>query len=263
VGILLQSVNTGLLSTLQPCESNSINAFALSGPKALLTAVLELGLPDTVERDDVLHGFRYGTDSLMDLTTAQTFLPDENEKLQASPEIVPQTLGQVAVLRYERLVERLNQRLLDLQATGQPEIPRLVGHTRRLLNPPRDSWNATPPSFLETGSKTNGVGLVLHGEPYASYTLLRPFNLTSNWNTNITNLRSADSSVGVIDPPLPNPVEPQRYYRAVQPVPSPQGNRDDPLRDRLGAAAAGFVVVAGGDGEGTFAKVIQNLLLAP
>lgn len=222
VGNLFQSVNSTLLATLQPFGSSSTNAFALSGPKALLTAVLELGLPYTLERDDVLHGFLYGNESLVDLTTAQTFLQDENEKLQASPETMPQTLGQVAVLRNQRFVERLNQRLLDLQATGQPEIPRLVGHTLRLLNLLRDSWNATPPSSLEIGSKTNGVGLVLYGEPYARYSVQQSSNLanpTSWTNTSITDLRSADSPLGTVTTILPITGEPACYYRAAQPVP--------------------------------------------
>jgi hypothetical protein len=133
---------------------------------------------------------------------------------------MPQSLGQVAVLRNQRFVERLNQRLVDLQATGQPEIPRLVGHTLRLLNLLRDSWSATPPSALEIGSKPNGVGLMLCGEPYARYTLLQSSNLTTSWTTTITNLRSADSPLGGnVTTILPITGGPARYYRAAQPVP--------------------------------------------
>ncbi len=212
---LLHGANTNLLATLHGGGANNAAAVALSGPKALLTAVLELGLSYTLERDDVLHGFIYGGESLMDLPNAQTFLQD-----QANPETKPQALTDVALLRFQRFQTRLNQRLADLQATGQPEIPRLVGHTLRLLDLLRDSWSATPPSSLEVARKTNGVGLVLYGEPYARYTLLQSSNLTSGWtSTSITNLRSADSPFGPVDPPLPNPVEPQRYYRAVQLVP--------------------------------------------
>ena len=45
-------------------------AIELSGSKALIQSVLELGMPYTMERDDVLHGFFYGTEALTDLEIA-------------------------------------------------------------------------------------------------------------------------------------------------------------------------------------------------
>jgi alpha-tubulin suppressor-like RCC1 family protein len=101
----------------------------LSGAKALLAAVLELGMPYTLERDDVLHGFLYGSESLVDLDASRTFLEAENVRQQAAPDSPPVLLPDVAVLRYQRLADRLNLCLTNLAATGQPEIPRLVGHT--------------------------------------------------------------------------------------------------------------------------------------
>jgi len=216
---MLRAANEHVLTNLALAGTFRMAGTELSGPKALLTAVLELALPYTLERDEGLHGFLYGSEPLMDLSLAEAFLQDEITKLQAQPEARPQGLAETAALRYQRFAQRLNERLLDLQANGQPELPRLVGHTLRLLNLLRDSWSATPPSSLEIGSRTNGVGLVLYGEPYARYTLLQSSNLTSWTSTSITNLRSADSPIGIIDPTLPNPVEPQRYYRAVQPAP--------------------------------------------
>ena len=94
----------------------------------------------------------------------------------------------------------------------------MVGHTLRLLNLLRDSWSATPPpSALEIGRAPNGIGLALHGEPYARYTLQQSSNLTAWTDTPITNLRSADSPIGLVRTNVPTTPAPQRYYRAVQP----------------------------------------------
>src|SRR5690242_20869500 len=59
--------------------------------------------------------------------------------------------------RYLRFQDRLNQCLTNLQATGQPEIPRLVGHTLRLLNLLSDAWappTNSPPPALEDRKST-------------------------------------------------------------------------------------------------------------
>ncbi len=61
----------------------------------------------------------------------------------------------------------------------------------------------------------------LYGEPYARYTWQQSSNLNLPlWtDTTITNLRSADSPLGMIRTNLPTTGGPQRYYRAVQPLP--------------------------------------------
>ena len=86
-------------------------------------------MPYTLAHDGVLHGFLYGSESLADTGAATTFLQNQNVELQASPNAVPPALEEVAALRYLRFQDRLNQGLNNLQATGQPEIPSLVGQT--------------------------------------------------------------------------------------------------------------------------------------
>jgi hypothetical protein len=214
VGNFLVGANNTVLTNLD--LDLHASAADLSGAKALLTAVLELGMPYTLERDEVLHGFLYGSESLVDLDASRTFLQAENAKLLANPDAKPQALTEVAVLRYQRFAERLTARLNDLQATGQPEIPRLVGHTLRLLNLLRDSWSTVPPPALEIGRETNNtLGLVLYGEPYAHYTLQYRDNLNvPGWTAaTVTNLHSEQLVTS-------NSVSgPSRFYRAILPVP--------------------------------------------
>jgi len=104
-----------------------------------------------------------------------------------------------------------------VQTSGQPEIPRLVGHTLRLLNLLRDSWSRTPPSALEIVGRTNGLDVVVYGEPYQRYRLQHMPSLTTGWtDTTITNLRSADSPLGTTSASLPIIGDPQHFYRAAQ-----------------------------------------------
>jgi hypothetical protein len=186
----------------------------------LLAAVLELGLPYTMEQNDILHGFIYGSESLVDLSVAQTFLQGQNTKLQV-PGAIPQKLVDVAVQRNQLFGARLDARLADIAATGQLEIRRLVGHTLRLLNLLRAAWTApanSPPSTLETSRQTNGLGIVLYGEPYAHYTLQQSSNLINWASTSIANLRSADSPIGMTNYTAPAALDAKGFYRAAQPV---------------------------------------------
>ncbi len=85
--------------THRPWGLNKIKAIAAgqpSGAKALLSAVLELGLPYTMERDDILHGFIYGSEALVDQNGAQTFLQSQISRLQTS-DAIPQPLASRAV----------------------------------------------------------------------------------------------------------------------------------------------------------------------
>ncbi|HLP78298.1 MAG TPA: hypothetical protein VK327_15440, partial [Candidatus Paceibacterota bacterium] len=213
VGHLFQTINRSVLTNLN-FDLHGV-ATEVSGSKALLTAVLELGLPYTLERDDVLRGFLYGSESLAGLEEARGFLQSENARLDAAPGSAPQTLMDISMLRYLRFGERLEQRLNDLAATGQPEIPRLVGHTLRLLNLLRDSWNTTPPSALEIDRGTNAPGIVLYGEPYAHYALQYSDALgVPAWVSGSgTNVHNEQRIV------LPVPSGQQRFYRAVLPIP--------------------------------------------
>jgi alpha-tubulin suppressor-like RCC1 family protein len=202
-GVVLTNLNLGLHSA----------GIELSGSKGLLQAVLELAMPYTLERDDVLHGFLYGSESLVDLDASRSFLEAENAKLNARPDSRPQTLGEIAALRFQRFNERLNARLNDLAAAGEPELPRMVGQTLRQLHLLRDAWASVPPPTLELDRATNNVQLLLYGEPYAHYTLQYRSSLSvPNWTTTVTNLHDEQFIT------LP-PSEPQRFYRAMLPLP--------------------------------------------
>jgi len=166
---ILAGVGRGLhdRGRLAPKEASAEVVIAALGKKSGV-------LPRRLERDDILRGFLYGSESLVDLGAANTFLQNQNTILQTTPNALAPALAEVAELRYQRFAERLTARLNDLQATGQPELPRLVGHTLRLLNLLRDAWTQpanSPPPALEIGRATNGLGVVLHGEPYAHYNL--------------------------------------------------------------------------------------------
>jgi hypothetical protein len=215
VGALIQSCNQNTLAELGRVGTLHSAAGELSGAKALLTAVLELGMPYTLERDDVLHGFLYGNESLVDTAAANTFLQKQNGTLQVTPDSPPPALTNVATLRFLLFQDRLAARLNDLQATGQPEIPRLVGHTLRLLNLLRDSWATVPPPALELGRETNTLRVLLYGEPYMRYTLQYRDSLSvPGWTTTTTtNWHNED----MIIPPVSG--SPQRFYRAMLPTP--------------------------------------------
>jgi phage gp45-like len=218
VGGLIQDCNSNTMEEFGRVGSLQAAGSELSGAKALHAAVLELGLPYTLERDDVLHGFLRGSEPLIDLAASRTFLERENARLHAAHDAAPQSLAEVAVLRYWRFAERLEARLNDLQATGQPEIPRLVDHTLRLLNLLRDAWTQpanSPPPALELWSIDSSPRLLLHGEPYTRYTLQYRDSLSvPGWNaTTVTNWRNEQ----IIAPPVSS--SPQRFYRALLPVP--------------------------------------------
>ncbi|MBE0545608.1 MAG: hypothetical protein IH623_30120 [Verrucomicrobia bacterium] len=219
VGPLIQSCNQNTLVKLAITGSDLENAGRqLSGAKALLSAVLELGMPYTLAHDGVLRGFLYGSEPLVDTGTATTFLQNQNAQLQASPKTAPQPLTVEGALRYVRFQDRLNQCLTNLQTTGQPEIPRLVGHTLRLLDLLSDSWTTpanSPPPVLKLSSQGNTPSLLLYGEPYMNYTLQYQDSLGApGWTTTtLTNLQDEQTII----PPFSG--GPQRFYRLMLPTP--------------------------------------------
>src|SRR5208282_54569 len=220
-----------VISLFQSCNQNTITdlgfggspldtaAGDLAGAKQLLAAVLQLGMPYTLEHDGVLHGFLYGSEGLMDSGGATSFLTGQNALLGATPYAPPQVFGDVAELRFQCFTNRLYQCLTNLQAIGQPEIPRLLGHTLRLLNLCADAYtpiNNTPPPALETLSVGNQPSLLLYGEPYVNYTLQSSGTLSSpNWvTTTLTNLVDGQTNA------MPVYRDTARFYRAVTVVPS-------------------------------------------
>ena len=222
VGYLFYSCNTNTISELAVTDTEGSvldkAAASLNGAKALLSAVLQLGMPYTLERDGVLHGFLYGSQSLMDSDAATTFLQNQNALLQATPNAAPQALEEVAPLAYLGFQNRLNLCLTNLQATGQPEIPRLVGQTLRLLNLLSHTWTPpanSPPPVLEISRQTNAPSLLLYGEPYVNYTLQYQDSLGApGWTTTpLTNLQDGQTII----PPLSGSA--QHFYRLMLPTP--------------------------------------------
>lgn len=190
------------------------SAIEMSGAKALLSAVAELSLPHTLERDDVLRGFLYGSDCLADLDTARVFLESEWADLGDMPTFPgPYSVADVAVLRYLRFSERYAARLNDLAAEGRPELPRLVAHTLRLLQSMRDSWGPPPPPVLELRSESNALRLTLYGEPSVGYQVLCCDHLNEPIWQSILDLRNEET----VAPPLSGGL--QRFYQAVLPTP--------------------------------------------
>ena len=209
----LWAVNDLVRTNLNLASELRDSAAELSGSKALFQAVLELAMPYTLERDDVLHGFLYGSEAIADLNAVDQFLDTENAKRMGMADAIPQEMTEVALLRYLRFRERLDARLNDLAAAGQPEIPRLVGQTLRLLNLLREAWASVPPSALEIGRQTNTCGVVVYGEPYAHYALQDCNDLNApGWTyCTATNVHNEERVT------LPIPGNPQRFYRAILP----------------------------------------------
>ena len=212
VGELFHGVNGYVITNLQLILQDA--SLQLSGAKALWTAVLELALPYTLEQDDILRGFLYGSESLIDFDAARIFLEAQNASLEAWSDTKPETLSEVAPLRYVRFYERVMSRLNDLKARGEPELPRLVGHTLRLLNVLREAHMPVPLPALEIGRVTNTLGVVLFGEPYVHYTLQYRESLSvPGWsNTGITNMHNEE----IVTSPTSAP---RRFYRALLPAP--------------------------------------------
>ncbi len=208
-GYLFRGANSAILGTL-----SSNPAIELAGVKALILAVLELGMPYTLERDDVLRGFFYGNESMADVEVSRAFLEAENEKLAARPDAQPQVFREVAQFRYERFRERLAACLSKLSDTSQPEIPRIVGHTLRLVNLLQEAYAPVAKPVLEMWREGGTPRLVLYGEPYVRYTLQYRDSLSvPGWySAGITNLQNEQ----VITPPVSGP---SRFYRALLPVP--------------------------------------------
>jgi hypothetical protein len=213
----LYALNTELKGELVNMAGTLHNsADQLSGAKMLLQSVLELGMPYTMERDDVLHGLFYGSEALMDLDTARDLYSAETNKLWTTPEARPLVLDELVWPRLNCFATRLSERLQDLQANGQPEIPRMIGHTLRLMNLLRDSWTQptnSPPPVLEFWSEANTPRLVLFGEPAMKYTLQESGSLSApKWSNVLTGLETGQLIYGA-------GFGSNRFYRVALPMP--------------------------------------------
>ena len=90
---------------------------------------------------------------------------DLDQQLHSAPFealIVPRNIGSI---RRARFNDRLNARLDDLAILGQPELPRLVSHTLRLLRLLRDSYSPVPPPAISLDKGASTLGMDIYGEP--------------------------------------------------------------------------------------------------
>lgn len=107
--------------------NNSLNE--LTGAKVLLESVLALGLPDSLDQDDVLRGFLFGSEALIDREGARALYEAEQVRLNKEWRLRASTLEETPKARLESFRRRLYERLDALEQSGTPEIPRMVGHT--------------------------------------------------------------------------------------------------------------------------------------
>jgi alpha-tubulin suppressor-like RCC1 family protein len=133
------------------------NLDQLTGAKVLLESVIALGLPDSLDQDDVLRGLLFGSESLIDRDGARALYEAEKDRLNTDEWLCRAPIGrdgvralyvaEVARLRTdewrqraptfketprERLRlfrEHLKERLTALEKSGTSEIPRMVAHT--------------------------------------------------------------------------------------------------------------------------------------
>jgi hypothetical protein len=105
----------------------------LTGAKVLLESVLALGLPDSLDQDDVLRGFLFGSESLIDREGERALFEAEQARLDTAWRLRASTLEETPWVRLECFRRRLYERLDALEQSGTPEIARMVGHTLLLL----------------------------------------------------------------------------------------------------------------------------------
>jgi hypothetical protein len=112
----------------------------LSGAKALLESVLTLGMPDSLEQDDLLRGFVFGSGSIIDRDGAALLVLQERDRLSNAWRLRESALKQAPWDRVDGLRRRIHERLDAMEESGRPEIPRMVGHTLSLLRLLREAY---------------------------------------------------------------------------------------------------------------------------
>lgn len=148
-------------------------AQALTGAKLLIESVVSLGLPLSLELDDAFRGFLVGSEPIPDSQVLSGLYLSEAARLDdpASLWSRPRDLSAILQARRDAFRSRLEQRLDLVDATGQPEIPRMVGHTLTLLKVLRSAHNnqLTPAPVLEFMAPQGAAALTLYGEPWIRY----------------------------------------------------------------------------------------------
>lgn len=128
VMLRLRELCTYVLSQFNLDLNDSLNE--LVGAKVLLESVLALGLSDSLDQDDVLRGFLFGSESLIDREGARALYEAERVRLNTDEwRRRASTLEETPRERLELFREHLKERLDALEQSGTPEIPRMVAHT--------------------------------------------------------------------------------------------------------------------------------------
>jgi hypothetical protein len=199
---LRAGIGSRIFSNLADCDQQVLTELSLPGvlqdagtqlsaSKLLITSILELGLPFTLQADDVLHGMLYGSQALADTNAVIDLLSEDIASLKYLPNPVPLILGDVLNGRTDAFTARLNARLAELQTSPQPEVPRMIGHTLRLLDLLREARvGGAPPPVMDIVRSANPT-VTIYGEPHVRYALHESITLT-NW-TNIGSVTNEQS----------------------------------------------------------------------
>ena len=185
----LRSLQTSYLSAvtdelLIPGTSLGNAAQALLGARELLRVFVELGLPVSYQQSDVLRSLFTGSEKLPDLSVLLS-LCDEGllrSQFAATHTERPDFAG-ILNGRISALETVINDRLAEIQATGEAEIIPLVADTLRELKFTQQSTLRPVPPYLTLQSVApDHAMLLLLGESYVPYELQWSSNLV-HWST--------------------------------------------------------------------------------
>jgi hypothetical protein len=156
----------------------------LSGAKALLDALINLGFSQSLETDDFVHSFLYGKDRVLDLdATKELYQRSVDGEFNAWPQNRRVNFIMARDERISALDGWVSNRLNQVQTNGYAESLRLVSSTVSRLEAFRAGWHQSPSvSYLAPlGLRlTNGVPnrmFVVWGEPNVRYTVQFSTNL--------------------------------------------------------------------------------------
>ncbi len=177
----------------------------LDGALSLLQAVTALALPQSIEQDDAMRGFLFGSEAIPDKSIATQVYDAELDRLALSLWARPNEIDPIPRMRFEAFESRLNDHLDDIATTGQPELPRLISHTLSMLEILKSAnlGGSTPsPVFDLAGGvvQDTGMELLLYGEPFVHYALQTSSDMDS-WSFPGQIIHSGETAVSELSSP--------------------------------------------------------------
>ncbi len=177
----------------------------LDGALSLLQAVTALALPQSIEQDDAMRGFLFGSEAIPDKSIATQVYDAELDRLAVSLWERPNEIDPIPRMRFEAFESRLNDHLDDIATTGQPELPRLISHTLSMLEILKSAnlGGSTPsPVFDLAGGvvQDTGMELLLYGEPFIHYALQTSSDMDS-WSFPGQIIHSGETAVSELSSP--------------------------------------------------------------